>query len=80
MDTPTAAPILRDRLNSDAPSVRSSGDSVVNASSCSGVKTRPSPAPWMMIAVMISRWETSGVHPVMRQNDVHISSMPVATR
>ena len=36
-DTPIAAPILRSRLNSDAPSVRSAGGNVAKASTCSGV-------------------------------------------
>ena len=78
-DTPIAAPILRSRLNSDAPSVRSAGSNVAKASTCNGVNTRPRPAPWMTIATMISYCDTSGVQPVICQNDTQTSTSPAPT-
>ena len=68
-ETPIAAPMLRTRLNSEAPSVRRLGASVANASICSGVNTRPSPAPWIDDGDDQSRCDTSGVQPVIIQND-----------
>ena len=78
-DTPIAAPMLRNRLNSDAPSVRSAGSSVANASTCNGVNTSPRPAPCTTIVSDQLVRDTSGVQPVMIQNDQHISSRPVPT-
>ena len=66
-DTPIAAPRLRSRLNSAAPSVRIDGASVTNASTWIGVNNSPIAAPWMMIATMISCWDTSGVQRVISQ-------------
>ncbi len=78
-DTPIAAPMLRSRLNSDAPSVRIAGGNVANASTCSGVNTSPMPPPWITIAMMISRSDTSGVQPVISQNEKQIISNPAPT-
>ncbi len=66
-ETPIAAPRLRSRLNSAAPSVRIDGSSVTNASTWIGVNKSPIAAPWITIAMMISRSDTSGVQPVISQ-------------
>ena len=78
-DTPIAAPMLRPRLNSAAPSVRRLGASVAKASTCSGVNTRPSPAPCTAMVMTSSCTDTSGVQPVITQNDQHCITRPIAT-
>jgi len=59
-DTPIAAPRLRSRLNSDAPSVRNEGSSVANASIWIGVKQQPHRAALNTIVTMISRSDNVG--------------------
>jgi len=66
-ETPIAAPRLRSRLNSAAPSVRIEGANVTNASTWIGVNKSPIAPPWITIAMMISRSDTSGVQPVISQ-------------
>ena len=47
-------PMLRNRLSSAVPSVRSVGSSVAKAITCNGRNTKPKPTPWMMALVTTS--------------------------
>ena len=54
------------RLIAAAPSPLSAGFKVAKAMSCKGMNTRPMPAPWTTITVMIQPLETSGVHSIIQ--------------
>ena len=71
IETPIALPMLRNRLSSDVPSVRSAVGSVAKAMTCKGMNTKPSPAPWMTVLRIISHSDTSGVHAVCPQSEQH---------
>ena len=64
-EMPTEPPMLRDRLSSAAPVVRSRGASVSNASVCSGTKIRPSPRPWTTPLTITGRDGWSIAKPVI---------------
>ena len=64
-EMPTLEPMLRERLKMLAPSARSSGASVDKVTALIGTKRMPKPAPCTNPVTIISRSETSGVHPVM---------------
>ena len=79
-DTPIAAPMLRARLNNEAPSVRSITGSVAKATICSGMNRKPSPKPWTQMVTISRVCETSGVHPVISHTDQTTHRMPTTHR
>jgi hypothetical protein len=68
-ETPIELPTLRTRLNNDVPSVRSSDGRVAKATTWSGVKTRPRPAPCVSVVTVSDQGPMSGVQPTISRAD-----------
>ena len=49
IEMPIDMPMLRTRVRNDVPSYRSCGASVAKATTFSGTKMKPTPAPWIIV-------------------------------
>ena len=54
------------------------GSSVAKAITCSGMNTKPSPAPWTTVLPITVQRSTSGVQPVMSYRRTGQDQMPIA--
>ena len=73
-------PRLRTRLNRLVASARKRGASVLKAIVESGMKTKPSPKPWMTPETMTSQSSISAEKKVICQSDQAVMARPKRTR
>ena len=78
-DTPMLMPMLRIRLYSEVPSLRSVGASVENVTVDSGTNRKPSPRPWTMPVRTMSQPLMSRSKCVISHCEIAVSASPTSS-